>query len=98
MNTKAATTDNHDGSNRRAWIVFGLICAAIFALAFWIVGNAAQDRAVLALSEQARIDANLNSALLRAVLEKQRALPLVLSKDEALEAALQDKTPATIDP
>lgn len=98
MKTKAATTDSSTGSNLRAWIMFGLICAAVFSLAFWIVGNAAQDRAVLALSEQARIDANLNSALLRAVLEKQRALPLVLSKDKALEAALQDKSLATVDP
>jgi len=58
----------------------------------------ARDKAVLALSEQTRIDANLNTALLRAVLDKQRALPLVLSKDKALEAALLDKTATTIDP
>ncbi|PQZ26409.1 ATP-binding protein [Ochrobactrum vermis] len=85
-------------SNRRTWALFGLFWAAVFALAFWIVGDMARDKAVLALSEQAGIDANLNTALLRAVLDKQRALPLVLSKDRALEAALQDKTPATIDP
>lgn len=76
------------------WVVLG----GGFALAFWIVGDLARDKAMLALSEQARIDANLNTALLRAVLDKQRALPLVLSKDRALEAALQDKTPATITP
>ena len=35
---------------------------------------------------------------MRAVLDKQRALPLVLSKDKALEAALLDKTATTIDP
>lgn len=85
-------------SNRRTWALFGLFWAAVFALAFWIVGDMARDKAVLTLSEQARIDANLNTALLRAVLDKQRALPLVLSKDKALEAALQDKTPATINP
>ncbi|NKW82403.1 sensor histidine kinase [Ochrobactrum pecoris] len=85
-------------SNRRTWALFGLFWAAVFALAFWIVGDMARDKAVLTLSEQARIDANLNTALLRAVLDKQRALPLVLSKDKALEAALRDKTPATINP
>jgi two-component system C4-dicarboxylate transport sensor histidine kinase DctB len=50
------------------------------------------------LSEQARIDANLNTALLRAVLDKQRALSLVLSKDQELASALQDKTVTTIAP
>jgi len=78
--------------------LFGLFWAAVFALAFWVVGDMARDKAVLALSEQTRIDANLNTALLRAVLDKQRALPLVLSKDKALEAALLDKTATTIDP
>ncbi|MGB3349678.1 MAG: ATP-binding protein [Brucella anthropi] len=78
--------------------MFGLFWAAVFALAFWVVGDMARDKAVLALSEQTRIDANLNTALLRAVLDKQRALPLVLSKDKALEAALLDKTATTIDP
>ncbi|WP_454623228.1 ATP-binding protein [Brucella anthropi] len=84
--------------NRRTWALFGLFWAAVFALAFWVVGDMARDKAVLALSEQTRIDANLNTALLRAVLDKQRALPLVLSKDKALEAALLDKTATTIDP
>jgi two-component system C4-dicarboxylate transport sensor histidine kinase DctB len=78
--------------------LFGLFWAAVFALAFWVVGDMARDKAVLALSEQTRIDANLNTALLRAVLDKQRALPLVLSKDKALESALLDKTAPTIDP
>nr|WP_235817508.1 ATP-binding protein [Brucella cytisi] len=78
--------------------MFGLFWAAVFALAFWVVGDMARDKAVLALSEQTRIDANLNTAPLRAVLDKQRALPLVLSKDKALESALLDKTAPTIDP
>jgi len=85
-------------NSNRTWALFGLFWAVIFSLAFWIVGDLARDKAMLALSEQARIDANLNTALLRAVLEKQRALPLVLSKDKALEVALQDKTAATISP
>ncbi len=85
-------------ASRRPWALFGLFWAVVFALAFWIVGDLARDKAMLALSEQARIDANLNTALLRAVLDKQRALPLVLSKDRALETALQDKTPTTITP
>ncbi|MGU3401525.1 ATP-binding protein [Brucellaceae bacterium D45D] len=68
------------------------MCLLVFAGAFWAVGNIARNRAVLSLGEQTTIDANLNTALLLAVLEKQRALPLVLSKDRALEAALEDET------
>lgn len=79
-------------SNLRLWVVFGLMCLLVFAGAFWAVGNIARNRAVLSLGEQTTIDANLNTALLLAVLEKQRALPLVLSKDTALEAALEDET------
>ncbi|MFQ0814017.1 ATPase [Brucella anthropi] len=98
-NDSAAGTPPHPkNSNRRTWALFGLFWAVVFALAFWIVGDMARDKAVLSLSEQTRIDANLNTALLRAVLDKQRALPLVLSKDRALEMALQDKSAATIDP
>ncbi|MBC2885277.1 sensor histidine kinase [Ochrobactrum sp. CM-21-5] len=82
----------------RLWWIFGTLCAVAFALVFWIVGDAARDRALVALGEQARIDANLNTAFLRAVLDKQRALPLVLSKDKQLQAALESRSAAAIDP
>ncbi|KAB2687008.1 ATP-binding protein [Brucella tritici] len=101
MNSNSSTegiTAQSANSNRRTWALFGLFWVVVFVSALWIVGDFARDKAILALSEQTRIDANLNTALLRAVLDKQRALPLVLSKDRALEAALQDKTSATIDP
>ncbi|KAB2656374.1 sensor histidine kinase [Brucella tritici] len=101
MNSNSSTegiTAQSANSNRRTWALFGLFWVVVFVFVLWIVGDFARDKAILALSEQTRIDANLNTALLRAVLEKQRALPLVLSKDRALEAALQDKTSATIDP
>jgi len=84
-------------NNRRTWWIFGAICAAIFALAFWVVGDAARDRALLSLGEQTLIDANLNTALLRTVLEKQRALPLVLSKDKELADALAMPSAVAID-
>lgn len=84
-------------AKRRAWALFALVWAAIFALAFWLVGNAAQERAVAILSEQARIDANLNTALLRAVLDKQRALSLVLSRDKELAQALEERSEQNVD-
>lgn len=74
-----------------------MICAVVFALAFWIVGNTARERALLSLGEQTQIDANLNAALLRTVLEKQRALPLVLSKDKELADALAMPSPDAVD-
>ncbi len=85
-------------ANQRAWIIFGLLCILVFAAGFWGAGNVARNRAVHTLSERTRVDAELNTALLRAVLEKQRALPLVLSRDRSLESALIDKSSLTIDP
>lgn len=76
---------------RWTWWFFATICAVVFALIFWIAGEAARDRALLSLSEQTRIDSNLNAALLRAVLEKQRALPLVLASDQQLANALETR-------
>ncbi|WP_176036194.1 sensor histidine kinase [Brucella tritici] len=96
--SKEGITAQSDTSNRRTWALFGLFWVVVFAFALWIVGDFARNKAILTMREQTRIDANLNIALLRAVLDKQRALPLVLSKDKALEAALQDKTSATINP
>ncbi|NGN44790.1 sensor histidine kinase [Mesorhizobium sp. CGMCC 1.15528] len=78
-------------SGRRAWWVFGAVAAAVIAATLWIAGEVASSRAIVALEAQGRTDANLNAALLRAVLEKQRALPLVLSQDSELQAALATK-------
>lgn len=96
--SKEGITAQSDTSNRHTWALFGLFWVVVFAFALWIVGDFARNKAILTMGEQTRIDANLNTALLRAVLDKQRALPLVLSKDKALEVALQDKTSATINP
>ncbi len=83
--------------DRRIWWLFGVVFAVTFALAFWLVGNTARDSALLTLSGQTRIDSNLNAALLRAVLEKQRALPLVLAKDNELANALETQSPPAVD-
>ncbi|TPF77018.1 sensor histidine kinase [Brucella gallinifaecis] len=79
------------------WWIFTAVCALLFAFLFWIVGETARDRAIVALSEQTRIDSNLNAALLRAVLEKQRALPLVLASDEELPNALDTRDTKAVD-
>lgn len=90
-------TGLHLRLNQLTWWVFCTVCVVIFALTFWFVGNNARERALQSLREQTRIDSNLNVAFLRAVLEKQRALPLVLSKDKELTEALENNSPATVD-
>ncbi|TIR45580.1 MAG: two-component sensor histidine kinase, partial [Mesorhizobium sp.] len=49
------------------------------------------------LAAQGRTDANLKVALLRAVLESPRALPLLLSEDQQVRDALAQKSAAAID-
>ncbi|BCP53528.1 C4-dicarboxylate transport sensor protein DctB [Kaistia sp. 32K] len=81
-------------TSRLTWWAFAAICLVVFGVALWLVGNAARDKALVTLSEQTEIDANLNTALLRRVLERQRAVPLILSKDKELADALSSHDPA----
>lgn len=76
---------------RRAWLLF-----AGFALALLVAGLLAADeygrsRAIDAVDAQSRIDANLKASLLRAVLERQRATPLVLADDVEVKNALSSR-------
>ena len=80
-------------SNRYTWRIFAAVWLAIFAGVLWWSSNAAHDRALKQITEQARIDAHLNIALLRAFLDKQRTLPLVLSMDPELKTTLQTPRP-----
>lgn len=84
-------------SARGAWWIFAAIAAVLLATALWVAGELASSRAIVALEAQGRTDANLNAALLRAVLEKQRALPLVLSQDSELQKALATKDAGAFD-
>ncbi|RWX38403.1 ATP-binding protein [Rhizobium leguminosarum] len=73
---------------RRMWWAYAVIALVAVAASLWASGEIGRHRAEAALEEQARMDARLNAALLRTVLEKYRALPFVLSQDTALAAAL----------
>lgn len=73
---------------RRAWFLF-------FAVAIVMIGAAlagaefyGRRSAIEALESQGRTDANLKVALLTAVLERPRALPLLLSEDQQVLDAL----------
>ena len=77
------------------WLVIVFVVAAIFtAYASREYGRSA---AVADLMEQGRTEAILKVALLRAVLERPRALPLVLSEDRDITDALATKSIADID-
>ncbi|MBY5640984.1 ATP-binding protein [Rhizobium leguminosarum] len=73
---------------RRMWWVYAVLALLAVVASLWASGEIGRHRAEAALEEQARMDASLNAALLRTVLEKYRALPFVLSQDAALAAAL----------
>ncbi|NNU65155.1 MULTISPECIES: ATP-binding protein [unclassified Rhizobium] len=73
---------------RRMWWAYAVLALVAVVASLWASGEIGRHRAEAALEEQARMDARLNAALLRTVLEKYRALPFVLSQDAALAAAL----------
>jgi two-component system C4-dicarboxylate transport sensor histidine kinase DctB len=82
---------------RRAWLFYAALSAVLAIMALWVSGEVARRLAATSLEVQARTDADLNAALLRAVLEKQRALPLVLAQDTALGEALVTGTGDALD-
>ncbi|NKL23268.1 ATP-binding protein [Rhizobium leguminosarum] len=73
---------------RRMWWAYAVLALLAVVASLWASGEIGRHRAEAALEEQTRMDARLNAALLRTVLEKYRALPFVLSQDAALAAAL----------
>ena len=82
---------------RRAWLLFATIGLVIVATALTGAGLYARRAEVATLAAQGRTDANLKVALLRAVLESPRALPLLLSEDQQVHDALQNKGAVAID-
>ncbi|MCD2172503.1 sensor histidine kinase [Rhizobium sp. C4] len=82
---------------RRAWLIF----AAVFVVGAVLVALAAnrygRDAAVADLLAQGRTEINLKSALLRSVLERPRALPLVLSQDRDVSDALLTRSASDVD-
>ncbi|TIV63523.1 MAG: two-component sensor histidine kinase, partial [Mesorhizobium sp.] len=85
------------GRARRAWLLFAAVALAIVAAALYGAGLYGRSTEVEALAAQGRTDANLKVALLRAVLENPRALPLLLSEDQQVRDALTEHSPASID-
>lgn len=82
---------------RRAWLLFAAAALAIAAAALYGAGLYGRSTEIRALAAQGRTDANLKVALLRAVLENPRALPLLLSEDQQVRDALTERNPVAID-
>src|SRR4051794_19919932 len=82
---------------RRAWLLFAAVALLIVTAALYGAGLYGRMTEVEALATQGRTDANLKVALLRAVLESPRALPLLLSEDQQVHDALAQRNTAAID-
>ncbi|MCP9232664.1 sensor histidine kinase [Mesorhizobium sp. LMG 17147] len=82
---------------RRAWLLFAVVALLIVTAALYGAGLYGRTAEIGTLAAQGRTDANLKVALLRAVLESPRALPLLLSADQQVRDALTQKNAAAID-
>lgn len=70
------------------WVFFALVSLGLVVVTVWAARDYATEAALEELEQQSRIDAGLKVAFLRAVLERPRALPLILSRDREVEEAL----------
>ncbi|MER8578188.1 sensor histidine kinase [Mesorhizobium sp. M1423] len=82
---------------RRAWLLFTAVALLILTATLYGASLYGRTAEVGTLAAQGRTDANLKVALLRAVLESPRALPLLLSADQQVRDALSQKNAAAID-
>jgi two-component system C4-dicarboxylate transport sensor histidine kinase DctB len=73
---------------RRTWVFFAMIAAVLGIATLYVAGVLGRSSGLSALEAQARTDASLKVALLRAVLERPRALPLLLAVDRDVEEAI----------
>ncbi|MCD2182276.1 ATP-binding protein [Rhizobium sp. GN54] len=85
------------GRLRLAWAAFAAISALLVAAALVAAGIYGRASALSALEGQGLTDANIKVALLRAVLERPRAVPLLLSLDRDVQDALAQPTPGNRD-
>ncbi len=80
-------------ASRRQWFAFAVTLLVVTLAALYAAGLYGRASALADLEEQGRTDASLKVALLRAVLERPRALPFLLSRDRDVEDALRDAGP-----
>lgn len=81
----------------RRWALFAIVSLLATIAAMFATGEWSRTRALADLNSQSMTDANLKLALLMAVLERPRALPLVLAADAELIGALSQPDTASAD-
>lgn len=100
MNSALETMRRGSGSARwlrSPWLAFAVGACLLLGLSL-VVARAYATRSVLAdLTQQGRVDAGLKVALLRAVMERPRSLPLILARDRDVTEALRDPEPGRLD-
>ncbi|MBD9388091.1 sensor histidine kinase [Agrobacterium sp. AGB01] len=89
MTTFTASGFKHIDAAQRPWWLFALIWAVIAVVAIYVAGELGRTETIKALQQDASTDGQLKVALLNVALERPRALPLVLSGDRDLVAALE---------
>jgi two-component system C4-dicarboxylate transport sensor histidine kinase DctB len=77
--------------SRLVWLISATLSAILIAAALYGASIYGRLQAIEALESQGRTDANLKVALLRAVLEGPRALPLLLADDHQVRDALSSR-------
>ncbi|OWV98571.1 ATPase [Rhizobium sp. R72] len=82
---------------RRAWILFASVSAVLILTALFGATVYGRRSAIDTIASQSRTDASLKVALLNAVLERPRALPLLLAEDQQVFDALSSKSSDAID-
>lgn len=94
------TPERLTARSRRIWVGFAVVCAVAISAALFGAGIYGRVLALQSLESQGRTDANLKVALLQAVLEGPRALPLLLADDQQVREALlsaRDESVSTLD-
>ena len=81
---------------RRQWLALLALAGVVLVLALVVAGELVRARAIETLTDEASTDAALKAALLNAALERPRALPLVLSGESDLKAALASRDPQDV--
>lgn len=83
-------------NDRLLWLAYAVVAVTLLAAGLFYAGERARDAALDLLAEDVQSDAELKRALLLAVLDRSRTLPLVLAQDGELVEALAAPSPETI--
>lgn len=90
--TLGLTVYRHARKGLFAKVAWGLIAVIVMLAALVVARDYGRRRAYEALQARAQGTAELNTVLLRTVLEKQRSLPFVLSQDRDVISALSSRS------